>query len=455
MLYRDEMREQKWNAFHHFIVICAAEQCATTSEEERFAGKNFFGNFDVHVNCSSSTGVNFSATSHKVKHALIEAQQDHPTAVGGSKGVRRAKKVPPPSFASLKLRAGPDHLKMRLRFRGSCWDEAPTPATPPPIPLSDSGFGQPEDPPRPLRDLVQSEGLEAPCPHRLLRRPQPVGNLSSWSCTVVFRQCWTAHDRGQPLDDLSLVRRLLCLPLDKPSKACPKIAGCTVVDKLICNAPTRRLGVRLFYLAHGHGIVTRTKYIRTCVNAFNADPAACKRSQDDPGSEARFTPSQPSDEHGFRHHQHPAVQALTMFPACCVITSDPTTALLPELTFPKVMLTDRSRRASLFSLTQTMLSAIPEPSSLSRSKEAIWRGNAGGVGAGRSLVELLPRRTSPHFPAEVATGASASFREVLGGKLTVCRLYRLTYYTCLSFWKFFAVCPAGGRTRWSTSYETK
>lgn len=87
-------------------------------------------------------------------------------------------------------------LKMRLRFRGPCWDESPTPAIPPPIPLSASHFGHQEDPLRSLHNLVQSEGLEAACPYRLLRKPQPGSNLSSWSCTSAVKRCWTARDRG-------------------------------------------------------------------------------------------------------------------------------------------------------------------------------------------------------------------------------------------------------------------
>lgn len=140
-------------------------------------------------------------------------------------------------------------------------------------------------------------------------------------------------------------------------------------------------------------------------------------AQDNPQSGPRITPPRQrqneDDGGGFRQRQHSAVQALPISPACCVITSDPTTALVPELPFPKVMLTDRSRRASLFSLTQTVLgAATPEGSSLGRPREGLWQCNNGGIGAGRSVVELL-RRTSPALPEVVSTEASAIFQEVL------------------------------------------
>lgn len=118
---------------------------------------------------------------------------------------------------------------MRLRFRGYCWDEASTPAMPPPISLGASRLGQQGDPLQSFNDLVQSEGLEAPFPHRLPRRPQPAGNLSSWSCTLAVKHCWPARDRGRlgseergGGEDLSRVRHpvLMSSCLDD-RKACP------------------------------------------------------------------------------------------------------------------------------------------------------------------------------------------------------------------------------------------
>lgn len=92
------------------------------------------------------------------------------------------------------------------------------------------------------------------------------------------------------------------------------------------------------------------------------------------------------------HHQHPVVQTLPITPACCVIASDPATAFVPELSFPKVMLTDHSRRAELFCWTQSVMSATLERSASSNKRT--WCGRACTIGADQSsLLELL-RRTS-------------------------------------------------------------
>lgn len=89
-------------------------------------------------------------------------------------------------------------LKMKLRFRVSCWDEAPSLAVPPPIPTSASRFARREDPLlQSFGDLVQGEGLESPCLYPLLGRRQPDGHLSSWSRTAAVKRCWTARDRGR------------------------------------------------------------------------------------------------------------------------------------------------------------------------------------------------------------------------------------------------------------------
>lgn len=132
--------------------------------------------------------------------------------------------------------------------------------------------------------------------------------------------------------------------------------------------------------------------------------------ENDAGRKPRLTPSGPlqnGDGVGSRH-QHLAVQSAPAFPgSCCIITSDPVASLLPEPSFPSVMLTDRSRRSSLFSLTQTMLGTTPEPSSLSRRAEPGWHCNTGGPGAGRSLAELL-RRKPAALPAAAATAAEAA-----------------------------------------------
>lgn len=171
----------------------------------------------------------------------------------GARGHEKRKVPPLVSFFSLvpKFETIPDQgsyratpppttgIEMRLRFRGSCWDEAPIPAVPPPIPISTPRFRQQQDPPQPFRDLVQSQGLEAPRPYRLLRRPQPASNLSSWSCSAAIKHCWTAHDRdrlgpeepggGEDLPSAgrsSLVRHRRCLPFffflsASPQLACP------------------------------------------------------------------------------------------------------------------------------------------------------------------------------------------------------------------------------------------
>lgn len=93
--------------------------------------------------------------------------------------------------------------------------------------------------------------------------------------------------------------------------------------------------------------------------------------------------------------QHSPTQPLAASPTCCVIVSDPTSALTPELSFPKVMLTDRVHREALFSVTQSMLSTsmgLPWPTA-SSSKSAQGRkaiiAPADGVGAGISLLELV------------------------------------------------------------------
>lgn len=139
-------------------------------------------------------------------------------------------------------------------------------------------------------------------------------------------------------------------------------------------------------------------------------------AQDKVGSGPRPTPSRQQQIEGgedvLRRRQHPAVQVFPISLACCcVITSDPATSLVPEQPFPKVMLTDRSRRASLFSLTQTVLNATPEGSSLNRCRDDLWQCNAGDIDAGRSVVKLL-RRTPPALPEAAATEAPAILQEV-------------------------------------------
>lgn len=104
-----------------------------------------------------------------------------------------------------------------------------------------------------------------------------------------------------------------------------------------------------------------------------------------------------------RHHQDHGVQTLPVPAslACCVFVSDPDTALMPELPFPKVMLTDRSARATLFSATHTLVTTSPIrelfPSPTASSRKSIRPGHttlapANSVGNSRSLLELLTPR---------------------------------------------------------------
>ncbi|CAM9315650.1 unnamed protein product, partial [Ectocarpus sp. 13 AM-2016] len=93
--------------------------------------------------------------------------------------------------------------------------------------------------------------------------------------------------------------------------------------------------------------------------------------------------------------QHSPTQPLPASPTCCVIVGDPTSALTPELSFPKVMLTDRAHREALFSVTQSMLSTtkgLPWPtaswSKSDQGRKAIIA-PADVVGARISLLELV------------------------------------------------------------------
>lgn len=97
----------------------------------------------------------------------------------------------------------------------------------------------------------------------------------------------------------------------------------------------------------------------------------------------------------YLHEYSATPQPLPASPACCVVVSDPAAALTPEVSFPKVMLTDRVRREALFSLTQTRLSPVmglPWPTASSkknsRGREATIA-QAGCVRAGPSLLELV------------------------------------------------------------------
>lgn len=93
-----------------------------------------------------------------------------------------------------------DVAKMRLRFRGACWDDTPTPAMPSAVPTtSASRYRKQLNPSQSLRDIIHTAGLELPPPYVLLRRLQPRAKLSSWSYPGADKQRWDvdSHQKAQ------------------------------------------------------------------------------------------------------------------------------------------------------------------------------------------------------------------------------------------------------------------
>lgn len=92
-------------------------------------------------------------------------------------------------------------LEMRLRFRGACWDEAPASVAPPFAPIIVPRYGKQDSNNTRLlpRGPGPSEGrVGTPTELGVLpRRPQPVANLSPWSCAAAFKRSWRAHETGQ------------------------------------------------------------------------------------------------------------------------------------------------------------------------------------------------------------------------------------------------------------------
>ncbi|CAM9610241.1 unnamed protein product [Ectocarpus sp. 6 AP-2014] len=225
---------------------------------------------------------------------------------------------------------------MRLRFRGPCWDdgEASASALPTAVTLSTPRCGRPSNPLQSLRNFLQSEGRLAPrSPIGLLgSRVPPSTDLASWSCAAAIKQGWAMQERDQPGSEEQ----------GRDDKATP--AGCALQSG---NTIKSSLPVELGDIA--------AKYPQ----------------------------------------HHSPTQPLPASPTCCVIVSDPTSALTPEFSFPKVMLTDRVHREALFSVTQSMLSTtmgLPWPTA-SSSKSAQGRkaviAPADRVGAGICLLELV------------------------------------------------------------------